>query len=94
MEAKQMIMKKFILLLMAVTVSVITYAQTSNTEKVKWGVFVSATCNRDDISVENMKQVFIDITQNANRYYWGKDNYTKHFDYVVDYHCNNCFYCI
>ncbi len=44
MEAKQMIMKKIILLLMAVTVSVITYAQTSNTEKVKWGVFVSATC--------------------------------------------------
>lgn len=75
MEEKQMIMKKALLFILTVTISVITYAQTSNTEKIKWGVFASATCNRDDMSVENMKQDFIDVIQNANRYYWGKDNY-------------------
>ena len=66
-------MKKLFMLILAVLIHVGTYAQ-QNSQTIVWKVFASGPCNFETLEVGEVKQDFIDVKQEGNRFFWGNDN--------------------
>lgn len=67
-------MKKIILLLSLMMLITNVCAQSTTTF---WKVFASGNCNSETFEIGDVKQDFIDVKQEGNVFYWGKDNVYK-----------------
>lgn len=66
-------MRKTFLTVIICCFAAVLHAQTSNSV-VKWGIFASGTCDFETFETGEIKQNFIDVKQEDNNFYWGKDN--------------------
>jgi hypothetical protein len=68
-------MKRLVLLSLLLVGSLSVFPQQDQSHtSVLWKVFCSGNCDGETFEIDDPKQDFIDIKQEGNRFYWGKDN--------------------
>ena len=68
-------MKRFLFIISLIMVfSVSIYAQSTATI---WNIFCSGSCDFETFETGTVKQHFIEVKQQDNKFYWGNDNVYK-----------------